>query len=843
MRFFSKFDKFLLFLAIGIFLFAGYLLWDDSILFGGSDSTAGLTAVGEVRLTKNDVRRKSKRNFSWSGLDTNSRLFSGDSLFTGKFSELQLKLDDGTEMTISENTLIVLEKSSTALNLDLKYGEVDRIETQTKIVLNQGGEKSEFTGTQNSVLSIKSKEGKAVLKVLAGEVKVKSKAGEQKIVAASKNDNIQLDKPKPVIKAPKLLSPFNNAIYLLESKKLLGEDGQFKISDLEFKWQNISENAPGSVFFQVARDKEFKDVVFKKELTESQIALKDKDVPREGKYFWRVGAMSDVGRQAMYSTPHLVSLQKDPQLALTYPPNQAKFWINKNKPAQKFSWVGNSLSKSYEIEIGKDAEFKEVVLKQTVNADKFEWNNVPSLGKYYWRIKTALAAPPAQEFTLIENRNPVALLPAANTTLILKDFKVILPEEKMEIVDSKPKGTDFEFKWETGEFAESIIEFSTKSDFKDPKEIKFSIRVKEGPAKLKELPAGDFFWRVRGEDNRHSENLASAALPIKILADIVKTNVTAPELANAEKKIEMRPIAGRSPSSTGRWFKPYDLSGNGRPYLEWNSIGDKAKYNLVISKDQDGKNVVVKKEVNENKFDWQDMKPGNYFWFVSAAESTLTKEGSKAVGTLKVTVPSPAPQAVSLKKEKVLTDDQMKASGPKAKLSWSPSPMAANYRVEISKDKSFAKAKPFKSKETAAMHTVEGSGTYYWRVTALDKESNAISEPGIFSEFTFDRSLGLYPPVSANPKFDSSMVFLSKKASHLVLGWQKVEGATQYEYEVSLDPSFKTPYKKGKSKALKEYLEIELPAGKNFWRVRAINDKYQSEWSEPSPFLVSYGNN
>lgn len=826
-------DRMILFLAVALFVFAACLVWDDSILFPKQQDSDS-NAVGEAKITKSDVRRKSRRDFSWSGLAPQAPLFSGDSLFTGKDSELQLVLNDGTEMTISENTLIVLEKSSTSLNLDLKYGEVDRIEnSQNKIVLNQGGERSEFLSSQKSVLSIKSKEGKAVLKVISGEVKVKNNKGESKIVAG-KEDKIQIEKPIPkVIKPPVLIAPFNNVIYLPESMRILTQAGSFSNAPLEFKWESNSEN---SVFLQIAKDKDFKDMIFKKELLDNTYILTN--LPPVGKYFWRVGSISSVGRSVLNSSVHILDLEKDPQLSLTFPPHQNISWVPKGKRVQKFTWMANSLTKDYDLEVASDAEFKNILFKVTTNKGSFDWK-VPEFGRYHWRVNTPLSQSLVQEFSVLENKNPVAQFPPANSTLIIKEFKVILPEEKLEDVATKPVGLGFEFKWDSSEFAESMLELSSTQDFK---EIAWRKKFLGSTATISDLPAGNFFWRVRGEDQRHSENLISNVLPLKILPEIIKTKVEAPKLSEADKRFEMRPLPGRKPSSIGNdWYKPYDLSGRNRPFLEWKSLGEKATYNLVISRDPEGKNIVLKKDVDENMFKWVDMKPGFYYWAVNAKESTLTKEGSKSFGTLKVTVPPPQLESVSVKNEKVLTDDQMTAPGPKANLRWSKSPLAQNYRIEVASDKTFTKAKRFKSGDENLSHRLDGSGTFFWRVTALGSAGEDISEAGAPSEFTFNRDFGLYTPVIASPKFDSSMVFLSKKASHLVLGWQRVDGATQYEFELSLDNTFKTTYYKGKSKAIKEYLPIELPAGKNFWRIRAISDKYQSEWSEPNPFVVSYG--
>lgn len=92
-----------------------------------------------------------------------------------------------------------------------------------------------------------------------------------------------------------------------------------------------------------------------------------------------------------------------------------------------------------------------------------------------------------------------------------------------------------------------------------------------------------------------------------------------------------------------------------------------------------------------------------------------------------------------------------------------------------------------------------------------------------------------------SPAFDSSMVFLSKGASHVVLVWKKVSEAEYYELEMSDSVGFSKPYYANRSASDREYVQRVLPVGKNYWRIRAVNNKYQSDWTQPIPFDVSYG--
>lgn len=827
--------------ACTLFIFAGYLLWDDSILFEKHE-ISGVDAVGEVSLAKNDVRRKTKQEFSWSTLPTESPLYSGDSLFTGKDSQLLLKLNDGTEMTISENTLIVLEKSTSSLNLDLKYGEVDKIENSaSKIILTQAGERSEVQGSKESILSIKSIKGSAaVVKVVSGEVKIKKKTGESKTIVAGKSEKIDPIKPKQVL-PPRLEQPASNSVFLLDRKTLINPNGEINKRN-KFSWQKHSEE---SVLLQLARDKDFKQIIFKQELTDSEFIFPNfKDA---GKYFWRVGSISAVSRSVLNSDTHILNVMPTLQVAELSPSHQMTRWDFKSELRQKFSWTPNRLFQSYKIEISKGSEFLDLLVSEELKTESFEWKSIKEFGTYYWRLTASTGKGESSysvttephEFTILENKSPVALFPPAETTLIVKGRKLLLPGESLELAETKPEAEFFTFKWDKSNFAKVVFEISPTPEFKD---IRFSQSTLDSEIKISNLPAQEGYWRVRGEDERHSKSLASTPIKLKVLSEIIKTEVSAPTISKADKQIEMRPRGNRLPSAIDRdWYKPFDLSGQNRPFIEWEKIPGAKKYNVAIAKDRSFKFVVQTASVEENIYRWPEMKPGFYYWSVNATESALSKEGAKAYGTVQIFVPPPLLDQVNLKKEKVLTEKEMAAAMPRVKLKWRPSPLAKSYRVEIAKDQKFTNPQKFKSHNESLSHAIKENGDYFWHVTALDSEDKEISVFSEPSKFSFERTYGLYTPAALNPKFDSSMVFMSKKASHVVLGWQKIKGAAKYEFELSQDSDFKKPYYKGSSSALKEYLPIELPSGKNYWRVRAVNEKYQSDWVEPSPFVVSYG--
>jgi hypothetical protein len=221
-------------------------------------------------------------------------------------------------------------------------------------------------------------------------------------------------------------------------------------------------------------------------------------------------------------------------------------------------------------------------------------------------------------------------------------------------------------------------------------------------------------------------------------------------------------------------------------------------------------------------------------------------------------------------------------------VSWSPVPQAKGYNVEFSSSARFTSPVRQYVEDISAELNLPRIGTFYVRTWAIGEDNRVISPMSRPVKMVYKRvkikrvpkkiprplvmktpkktilkkvvnskatsrdkvikvakkpeSLGLRAPATVSPAYDSTMVFLSKSASHVVLSWKKVPGAESYEVEVSSDKSFRKPYHRNKTFAQKELVQKALPSGRNYWRIRAISKKSQSSWSQAIPFVVSYEN-
>ena len=157
---------------------------------------------------------------------------------------------------------------------------------------------------------------------------------------------------------------------------------------------------------------------------------------------------------------------------------------------------------------------------------------------------------------------------------------------------------------------------------------------------------------------------------------------------------------------------------------------------------------------------------------------------------------------------------------------WQESSKGVNYRIQISKDKSFNSTiinEITKHNFYEWKNIPEGS--YFWRLkTIMDNQEGIFSSPKFFTyQITPDL---IYPPDGSN----LTSVFIEFR-------WSKIEGASRYILEVR---------RKGDSSLVLYYISEENTAywdniqqGDYIWRVRAVADSIYGPFSEYYNLQVS----
>lgn len=163
-------------------------------------------------------------------------------------------------------------------------------------------------------------------------------------------------------------------------------------------------------------------------------------------------------------------------------------------------------------------------------------------------------------------------------------------------------------------------------------------------------------------------------------------------------------------------------------------------------------------------------------------------------------------------------------------LSWQESPGVTEYNLQISKNELFNgiiyNVSDISNTEHIVKTYLDSETKYYWRVSAQNGENRSMwSDVGSF-----------YTGVNAKPK-EPKLIFpkhLTKiDSANQEITWEDNYDAQLYQIQVSSDSTFKDLFYERDSLDINSHQITNLEANKKyFWRIKSMNDKEHSEWSE-----------
>jgi len=129
--------------------------------------------IGTISAKSGDVRVKFEGDLKWSKAARGQDLIYNDSIYAGSGSEANLALGN-SELTVAENTLIVLRRDKDINFLNLNYGTLfGRMAKNDKLMIDTGsGQAIEFTSSSNSQIVLRKVDGRTELSVVSGEAEV-----------------------------------------------------------------------------------------------------------------------------------------------------------------------------------------------------------------------------------------------------------------------------------------------------------------------------------------------------------------------------------------------------------------------------------------------------------------------------------------------------------------------------------------------------------------------------------------------------------------------------------------------------------------------------------------------
>ncbi len=206
----SQTEKRIGFVALVICLGLAYLLspWGADLLSDGNPFDRR-EEIGQITFRKNDTRHRSKNVLSWEKAKEKQPIRIGDSVFSGQNSSAKVTMNDSTQVTIGENSLVVFSSVDSEKLADLQFGNFKiKVDGEMKVAIQ--GVVTEVKGESGSELQVfMNKEKKPVFKIVKGVVAVKKK----------KQDKIVFDSRKMETSEPiEFFEPIEAAVAIAAEK-------------------------------------------------------------------------------------------------------------------------------------------------------------------------------------------------------------------------------------------------------------------------------------------------------------------------------------------------------------------------------------------------------------------------------------------------------------------------------------------------------------------------------------------------------------------------------------------------------------------------------------------------
>jgi len=551
-------------------------------------SGSGLEKVGELTFKRRMAQRKYGAQVVWEDVKQHTPVYNYDSIRTADMSEAVIRLKDGTEIALAENSLITVVMSEEDVKIDFARGAIkaNREEggkTAGKLDITSGGARvllgkgsANLYKDADSALNLTLNRGSAV--IASGDKRNTIDANQKAVVA---DDGVRVYKLNL-----KLSAPEHNAY-------LFSKGAQTR---LDFSWEPVK--GAGNIFLEIARDNSFQEIRMRRAAPGTAASL---PLP-EGVYYWRLKAQNQATGKVDFSEVRRFSIVRDTPLRLVSPHQGALVRYSSRLPIIAFKWERSEIESLYELTIARDAEMKNEVRSARLPENELSVDDLPA-GSYFWRVRRTIRvggreheiASAVRRFTVEKTDAvppPEPLYPSENASLNR------LAIEKGGITFTWRKSPEIAACTVTvardKEFSKGVLTATATGSF-----------LRLSPS----LDEGTYFWQARG-----------------VLAD---RTLTSPSPPVSFQVVEMRTIALVRPED-GASIASADSDAGRAVEFVWGRVDLKGAMRLEIAREADFSQIYKTLPVEGTSASVPGIEPGRYHWRVRLLDGSgaeLMKSG------------------------------------------------------------------------------------------------------------------------------------------------------------------------------------------------------------------------
>ncbi|MDF3821232.1 FecR domain-containing protein [Leptospira sp. 96542] len=555
--------------------------------------------VGTIHFKNNIVQRKLEDQVIWEKLENNSPLIKKDTIRSEAFSDAIIRLKDGTEINIDENSMFNLDLTGDEPSLEFTEGslQVKKGDSKDKnIKITSAG--SEINVNSGDVKIEKDKSNELNLFVEKGNTTVKQNGKEVKVEGGNKAElrttGIEV-KQIPV----QLLLPSSQKLFLTESKEV----------NIQFSWK--MEDGFKDPMIEISRSPSFQLSLIKEKVTGTLANFK----LREGTYYWRIHVKNAKSGKKDTSDTGKFFVTKDEPLKTQTPDINSEISYVSSLPLISLTWNQIATAKGYRVEVSESPKFSNLLKNLSVDSTQVSFDDI-SEGNYYWRVFAVSAFADTKDkesntssFKVIKQANyqtPTWIRPTNGSEVTLEEIQrgqaILIWEASSELTKFKVQIA------KDGKFQNTLQSEEVTTNFFIPNWNKFGI--------------GTLYARISGKSNEGKETEWSQVLKFSIAE---KKQIIEVEKEDNEPKLEIL-----SPSGT-----VVQMKGKSSLDFNWKSSSGFDKFELVLYQyNGDRKTAIYRTITKDTKHSLKDLSildEGSFSWELSGYKPgniTLSRKGN-----------------------------------------------------------------------------------------------------------------------------------------------------------------------------------------------------------------------